>query len=70
MEREQMENGIIVKYDILAGAWTDGRNYVKSRIIREFTMKSTGRETKRGRVGRSEVSNYWLDKFGVLANVK
>jgi hypothetical protein len=65
-----MENkGIEVKFDETAGAWTDGRRYVKAQLIRKHSVESIGRESTRGRLGRSEVSAYWLDRFGVPANV-
>ena len=59
-----------VKYDSQAGAYTDGTNYVKGSLIRKFARERMGKKQLRGRLAKSEISAYWLDKYGVDANVE
>ncbi len=58
-----------VKFDSQAGAYTDGTNYVKGSLIRKFARERMGKQQLRGRLSKSEVEAYWLDRFGVSANV-
>ena len=59
-----------IRFDSQAGAWTDGINYVKGSIIRRYALESLGRKAARGRLSREEISAYWLDRFGVSADVR
>ena len=60
----------IIRFDAQSGAWTDGKNYVKGQIIRRYAIENLGRKAGRGRLSRKEISDYWLDRFGVSADVK
>ena len=60
----------VIAFDSQAGAWTDGTNYVKGSIIRRYALESLGRKAARGRLSREEISAYWLDRFGVSADVR
>jgi hypothetical protein len=61
----------LIKFDSQAGAWTDGTNYVKGSIIRRYAVERLGRKgSTRGRLSRAEISAYFLDKFGVSADVR
>lgn len=59
-----------IKFDSTAGAWTDGTNYVKGSIIRRYAREKMGKKQLRGRLAHSEVSAYFLDVYGVSADVK
>jgi hypothetical protein len=59
----------LIRFDSQAGAWTDGTNWVKGSIIRRFAKERMGKTQLRGRLAKSEISNYWLDKYGVNADV-
>lgn len=62
---------LVIQYDSQAGAWTDGTNYVKGSIIRRYAIERLGRKgSTRGRLSRAEISAYFLDKFGVSADVR
>jgi hypothetical protein len=62
---------LVIKYDSQAGAWTDGTNWVKGSIIRRYAVEKLGRKgSARGRLARNEISAYFLDKFGVSADVR
>jgi hypothetical protein len=62
---------LVIQYDSQAGAWTDGTNYVKGSIIRRYAVERLGRKgSARGRLSRAEISAYFLDKFGVSADVR
>lgn len=58
-----------IRFDAQAGAWTDGKNWVKGSIIRRFAQERMGKTQLRGRLSRQEITAYWLDKYGVNANV-
>jgi hypothetical protein len=61
----------VIAFDSQAGAWTDGTNYVKGSIIRRYAVEKLGRTgSSRGRLSRAEISAYFLDKFGVSADVR
>jgi hypothetical protein len=61
----------VIRFDSQAGAWTDGTNWVKGSIIRRYAVERLGRQgSQRGRLSRAEISAYFLDKFGVSADVK
>ena len=60
----------VIRFDAQSGAWTDGKNYVKGQIIRRYAIESLGRKSARGRLSREEISAYWLDRFGVSADVE
>jgi hypothetical protein len=60
----------LISFDTQSGAWTDGTNYVKGQLIRRYAMENLGRKANRGRLSRKEISDYWLDRFGVSADVK
>ena len=60
----------VIKFDAQSGAWTDGNNYVKGQIIRRYAIENLGRKAGRGRLSRKEISDYWLDRFGVSADVE
>jgi hypothetical protein len=61
----------LIRFDSQAGAWTDGTNWVKGSIIRRYAVEKLGRQgSQRGRLSRAEISAYFLDKFGVSADVR
>ena len=60
----------IIRFDTQSGAWTDGEHFVKGTIIRRYAIESLGRKSARGRMSRSEISAYWLDTYGVSADVQ
>jgi hypothetical protein len=61
----------VIAFDSQAGAWTDGTNWVKGSIIRRYAVEKLGRKgSTRGRLSRAEISAYFLDKFGVSADVR
>jgi hypothetical protein len=60
----------VIKFDTTSGAWSDGKNYVKGQLIRRYAVESLGRKSVRGRLSRQEISAYWLDRFGVNADVE
>ena len=60
----------VIRFDSTSGAWSDGSNYVKGQIIRRYAIESLGRKSARGRLSREEISAYWLDRFGVNADVE
>lgn len=60
----------MIKFDNQSGAWSDGKNYVKGQLIRRYAVESLGRKSTRGRLSREEISAYWLDRFGVSADVE
>ena len=51
-----------IKFDSQAGAWTDGTNYVKTKIIRQWSQKEMGKPFRRGRLTNEEVLHYWIAK--------
>ena len=65
-----INNPAIIQFDSQSGAWSDGKNYVKGQIIRRYAIESLGRKSVRGRLSREEISAYWLDRFGVNADVQ
>lgn len=60
----------LIRFDSTSGAWSDGKNYVKGQLIRRYAIESLGRKSGRGRLSRDEISAYWLDRFGVNADVQ
>jgi hypothetical protein len=60
-----INNPKVIRFDSTSGAWSDGNNYVKGQIIRRYAIESLGR-----RLSREEISAYWLDRFGVSADVE
>lgn len=60
----------VIRFDTTSGAWSDGKNYVKGQLIRRYAIESLGRKSVRGRLSRDEISAYWLDRFGVNADVQ
>ena len=60
----------VIRFDSQAGAWTDGTNYVKGSIIRRYAKDKMGRTQGRGRLARAEISAYFLDIYGVSADVE
>ena len=61
---------IIIRFDSTSGAWSDGKNFVKGQLIRRYAIESLGRKSVRGRLSRDEISAYWLDRYGVNADVQ
>lgn len=60
----------VIRFDSQAGAWTDGTNWVKGSIIRRYAVDKLGRKgSTRGRLSRAEISAYFLDMYGVSADV-
>jgi len=60
----------VIRFDSQAGAWTDGTNWVKGSIIRRYAVDKLGRKgSARGRLSRAEISAYFLDMYGVSADV-
>ena len=60
----------VIRFDSQAGAWTDGPNWVKGSIIRRYAVEKLGRKgSTRGRLSRAEISAYFLDIYGVSADV-
>ena len=64
-----INNPLVIRFDSTSGAWSDGKNYVKGQIIRRYAIEFLGRKSVRGRLSREEISSYWLDKYGVNADV-
>ena len=61
----------VIRFNTQAGAWTDGTNYVKGSIIRRYAVEKLGRKgSSRGRLSRTEISAYFLDTYGVSADVR
>ena len=61
----------VITFNSQAGAWTDGINYVKGSIIRRYAVEKLGRKgSPRGRLSRAEISAYFLDTYGVSADVR
>ena len=61
----------VIEFNSQAGAWTDGSNFVKGSIIRRYAVEKLGRKgSSRGRLSKAEISTYWLDRFGVSADVR
>jgi hypothetical protein len=60
----------VIRFDATAGAWTDGTNWVKGSIIRRYAREKMGKQQLRGRLSHFEVSAYFLDNYGVSADVK
>jgi hypothetical protein len=60
----------LIRFDATSGAWTDGKNFVKGSIIRRYAREKMGKKQLRGRLSREEISNYWLDQYGVNADVE
>lgn len=60
----------LIRFDSQAGAWTDGSNYVKGSIIRRYAREKMGKKQLRGRLSRDEISSFWLDRYGVSADVQ
>jgi hypothetical protein len=61
----------VIQFNSQAGAWTDGTNYVKGSIIRRYAVEKLGRKgSSRGRLSRAEISAYFLDTYGVSADVR
>jgi hypothetical protein len=65
-----VNNPRVIEFNKDAGAWSDGQHYVKGSIIRRYALESLGRKAARGRLSREEISAYWLDRFGVSADVR
>jgi hypothetical protein len=65
-----VNNPLMIKFDTTSGAWSDGKNYVKGQLIRRYAVESLGRKSVRGRLSKQEISAYWLDRFGVNADVE
>jgi hypothetical protein len=66
-----IKNPVVIKFDSQAGAWTDGKNWVKGSIIRRYAIDKLGRKgSSRGRLSRAEISAYFLDTYGVSADVE
>ena len=65
-----IKNPQVIRFDSQAGAWTDGTNWVKGSIIRRYAIEKLGRTGQsRGRLSRAEISAYFLDIYGVSADV-
>ena len=64
-----IKNPAVIRFDSQAGAWTDGTNWVKGSIIRRYARDKMGKKQLRGRLSREEISNYFLDTYGVSADV-
>ena len=65
-----IKNPAVIRFDSQAGAWTDGTNWVKGSIIRRYAIEKLGRTGQsRGRLSRAEISAYFLDTYGVSADV-
>ena len=60
----------VIRFDSQAGAWTDGTNWVKGSIIRRYAREKMGKKQLRGRLARAEISAYFLDVYGVSADVQ
>ena len=61
----------VIEFNTQAGAWTDGTNFVKGSIIRRYAVEKLGRKgSTRGRLSRAEISAYFLDIYGVSADVR
>ena len=65
-----INNPKVIRFDSTSGAWSDGANYVKGQIIRRYAIERMGKKQLRGRLSRDEISAFWLDRFGVNADVE
>ena len=65
-----INNPRVIRFDTQSGAWTDGQHFVKGTIVRRYALESLGRKSARGRLSREEISAYWLDRYGVSADVQ
>jgi len=65
-----INNPRVIRFDTQSGAWTDGQHFVKGTIVRRYALESLGRKSARGRLSREEISAYWLDRYGVSADVE
>lgn len=59
-----MPSKTIVKFDEMAGAWSDGYNFVKGSRIRR-----NSKDRKRGRLSRDEIVKYWKENYDVEVEV-
>ena len=58
-----------IRFDEVSGAYTDGTNYVKAPLIRKYAREKMGQTQLRGRLAREWISAYFLDTYGVSADV-
>ena len=65
-----VEKPIVIRFDSQAQAWTDGTNYVAGKIIRRYARITLGRKDNRGRLSREEISRYFKEAYGVIADVE
>jgi len=65
-----MSDKPLIKYDPECLAWTDGTYYVAGKNIRAYSKLLGLRKDNRGRLSREEIATYFLDKYGVSADVE
>jgi len=65
-----INNPRVIRFDTQSGAWSDGQHFVKGTIIRRYAVESLGRKSMRGRLSKQEISAYWVDRYGVSADVE
>jgi hypothetical protein len=65
-----IEKPKVISFDTRAQAWTDGTHFVAGTIIRRYAIANLGRRDTRGRLARAEISAYFLDTYGVNADVR
>lgn len=61
---------MVIRYDRKSGAYTDGKNFVRASFIRKYAKEKMGISQSRGRLSREVLAGYFLDVFGVNADVE
>jgi hypothetical protein len=65
-----IEKPKVISFDTRAQAWTDGTHFVAGTMIRRYAVSKLGRKDTRGRLSKAEISAYFLDTYGVSADVR
>lgn len=55
----------MIRYDRKTLCWTDGKNYIHAKEIRGYGRDKFGIKSKRGRLSRQTIADYFLDVFNV-----
>ena len=59
----------MIRFDRKTQCWTDGKNYVHAREIRNYARARLGLKAHRGRFSRDTIAAYFLDVFNVSDEV-
>jgi hypothetical protein len=57
--------GQMIRFDRKTLCWTDGKNYIHAREIRKYANAKFGTKSKRGKLSRKTIGDYFLDVFNV-----